>query len=128
MHLIGGLTGEGIEENIREAYAFIANNWNEGDEIVILGFSRGAFTARSISGLIEAIGVLTPVGMVDFLPIFKDWENQLDPDYTYQWPPDAPKGKARPTLKDDSYAQELKKVLTARHRHVKPLMQEHSVI
>jgi uncharacterized protein (DUF2235 family) len=71
--VIGGALGEGVTENIREAYEFIANNWQEGDEIVLLGFSRGAFTARSVAGLISAVGVLTRHGMNKFQYVFKDW-------------------------------------------------------
>lgn len=78
---IGGYLGEGISENIREAYAFICNNYNPGDQIFLIGFSRGAFTARSIGGLIASMGLLTKKGLGDFYPIFKDWENQYNLDY-----------------------------------------------
>jgi uncharacterized protein (DUF2235 family) len=56
--LWGGSTGEGLGENIREAYAFLVNNYQDGDRIVLIGFSRGAFTARSIGGLIGDFGLL----------------------------------------------------------------------
>lgn len=82
---IGGYLGDGISENIREAYAFIAKNYNEGDEIILIGFSRGAFTARSIGGLIASIGLLTSKGMTDFYPIFLDWENQRDRNFKNPW-------------------------------------------
>ena len=62
--LVGGGTGEGIGEHIREAYAFLSNNYTTGDLIFLLGFSRGAFTARSIGGLISGIGLLEKEGMV----------------------------------------------------------------
>jgi uncharacterized protein (DUF2235 family) len=39
--------GQGLDENIRLAYGRLIENDNEGDEIFIFGFSRGAFTARS---------------------------------------------------------------------------------
>ena len=93
---------------------FIAHNWNPGDEIILMGFSRGAFTARSISGLIEAVGVLTNSGVIDFLLIFKDWENQLDPNYQYMWPADVPNGEERPTFKNGRYAAELAKACLPR--------------
>ena len=75
-----------------------------------MGFSRGAFTARSIAGLIDAVGVLTQIGMIDFLLIFKDWENQLDPDYEMQWPPEWPEETKRPRFGEPSYIAELEKV------------------
>jgi len=55
---IGGAFGFGISENIKNAYAFIVSNYEEGDEIYLFGFSRGAYTARSIAGLIHNLGVL----------------------------------------------------------------------
>lgn len=72
---LGGACGDGLDEHIREAYAFIVQNYVEGDEIILLGFSRGAFTARSIAGLINTVGLLTRSGMAHFYRIFKDYEN-----------------------------------------------------
>ncbi|KAF2735839.1 hypothetical protein EJ04DRAFT_434138 [Polyplosphaeria fusca] len=85
--ILGGATGFGLAEHIREAYTFIAANYNRyaydvdgdgvnGDEIYIIGFSRGAFTARSIASFINDVGLLTPIGMTHFYTIFSDWENQ----------------------------------------------------
>jgi uncharacterized protein (DUF2235 family) len=53
-----GATGLGIDENIRSGYMFVAQNYVPGDEIFLFGFSRGAFTARSLSGLINGCGIL----------------------------------------------------------------------
>jgi uncharacterized protein (DUF2235 family) len=54
----GGITGYGIDAEIIDAYTWVIQNFNEGDEIFIFGFSRGAYTARSLSGLICKCGVL----------------------------------------------------------------------
>ena len=54
----GGITGYGIDDEIIEAYTWLIQNFEEGDEIFIFGFSRGAYTARSLSGLICKCGVL----------------------------------------------------------------------
>ena len=78
---VGGYLGVGASEHIREAYAFVCNNYEDGDEIFLVGFSRGAFIARSVLGLISAVGLLTKKGLGDFYPIFRDWENQADPSY-----------------------------------------------
>jgi uncharacterized protein (DUF2235 family) len=78
---VGGATGEGLDEHIREAYAFIVQNYIEGDEIILIGFSRGAFTARSIAGLIDTVGLLTRGGMAHFYRIFKDYENMNIKNY-----------------------------------------------
>ena len=56
----GGAFGTGLSANVIECYRFLANNYNEGDEIFIFGFSRGAFTARSLGGLIGTIGLVHP--------------------------------------------------------------------
>jgi uncharacterized protein (DUF2235 family) len=54
----GGMTGYGIDDEIIEAYTWLIQNFDEGDDIFIFGFSRGAYTARSLSGLICKCGVL----------------------------------------------------------------------
>jgi uncharacterized protein (DUF2235 family) len=56
--ILGGGTGAGLEQNIHDAYIFLLANYEPGDEIYIIGFSRGAFTARSIGGMIHKCGVL----------------------------------------------------------------------
>lgn len=56
--MIGGGLGAGISANIQSAYRFLANNYRQGDEIFLFGFSRGAYTARSLSGMLEEIGLL----------------------------------------------------------------------
>jgi uncharacterized protein (DUF2235 family) len=95
--LVSGLDGDDISEHIREAYAFIANNFDPQtqedlddtskpiDEIVILGFSRGAYTARCIATLITDIGLLTKKGMESFWGIFGDWMKQDMPGSESQW-------------------------------------------
>jgi len=77
----GGLLGTGISENIREVYSFIAANYTPGDEIILIGFSRGAFTVRSVASMIRDIGLLTRSGMNYFYPIFKDQENFRNKGY-----------------------------------------------
>lgn len=72
--IIAGAIGQGLAENIREAYSFIALNYVPGDEIYLIGFSRGAYTARSVAGLISDFGLLTRDGLAWFLDIFNDWE------------------------------------------------------
>ncbi len=58
--VIGGSTGKGLDANIRKAYEWLVENYNDGDEIFIFGFSRGAYTARSLAGLVANFGVLKP--------------------------------------------------------------------
>jgi uncharacterized protein (DUF2235 family) len=54
----GGLFGYGLSKNIKEAYGFLADKYNEGDHLFIFGFSRGAFSARSLAGLIRKCHIL----------------------------------------------------------------------
>lgn len=54
----GGVMGYGIDAEIIDAYTWLIQNFDDSDEIFIFGFSRGAYTARSLSGLICKCGVL----------------------------------------------------------------------
>lgn len=63
----GGAFGWGLTENIEEAYRGLAFSYQPGDEIYIFGFSRGAYTARSLAGLIRSSGI-PPRSRVDKIP------------------------------------------------------------
>jgi len=52
-HLRGGVTGEGLSKNIRQGYVHLSQTWKDGDRIWLFGFSRGAFTARSLAGMLR---------------------------------------------------------------------------
>lgn len=56
--LISGATGVGIHKNILDGYRYIVQNYEEGNQIYLFGFSRGAYTVRSLSGLINNCGIL----------------------------------------------------------------------
>lgn len=53
-----GATGLGVVSRIIRGYTFISRNYEPGDDIVILGFSRGAYTARALAGMISSEGLL----------------------------------------------------------------------
>jgi uncharacterized protein (DUF2235 family) len=57
--ILGGGIGKGIDEKILNAYRFLCLNYSKGDEIYLFGFSRGAYTVRSLSGLISRCGLLS---------------------------------------------------------------------
>lgn len=59
--IAGGASGAGLNENVVDGYRFLGNNYEDGDEIYIFGFSRGAYTARSLVGLIDLAGILKPM-------------------------------------------------------------------
>lgn len=52
------LEGRGINRQIRRAYGYIASRYRPGDRIFLIGYSRGAFAARSLAGLIDRVGLL----------------------------------------------------------------------
>jgi uncharacterized protein (DUF2235 family) len=55
---LGGMFGVGLDLNIIQAYRFLCLNYYEGDEIFLIGFSRGAYTVRSLAGFIYKCGLL----------------------------------------------------------------------
>ena len=54
----GGAFGWGLNANIKQAYRAVAMLYRPGDEIMIFGFSRGAYTARSLAGMIRKCGII----------------------------------------------------------------------
>jgi uncharacterized protein (DUF2235 family) len=64
--LRGGMFGFGLDQEVIDAYEWLIQNYGIGDELYIFGFSRGAYTARSLSGLISKCGLLqagAPLGV-----------------------------------------------------------------
>lgn len=62
--ILGGAFGLGLFANIRTAYRFLALNYDLGDDIFVIGFSRGAYTARSLVGMVGRVGLLTREALV----------------------------------------------------------------
>ena len=56
--IVGGAFGEGLVTTILDCYRFLVNNYVPGDELYFFGFSRGAYTVRSLAGLIRNSGLL----------------------------------------------------------------------
>ena len=54
----GVMTGKGINRQIERAYGVIATRYREGDRIVLIGYSRGAYAIRSLAGVIDRVGLL----------------------------------------------------------------------
>ncbi|HMI78670.1 MAG TPA: DUF2235 domain-containing protein, partial [Ferruginibacter sp.] len=81
--IVGGATGAGIDKNIKDMYSFFALNYEPGDEIYLFGFSRGAYTARSLAGFIRNCGVLKPayIHLVDkAYELYRDRNDYSTPD------------------------------------------------
>ncbi|GAA5979756.1 hypothetical protein JCM11641_004078 [Rhodosporidiobolus odoratus] len=67
-----GALGEGVLEKVRQGYYFIAENWNEGDEIYLFGFSRGAYIIRLLCTFINLVGILDPKSNLTLFPSIFD--------------------------------------------------------
>lgn len=52
--------GAGLKENVAQAYTFLMQHWLPGDELYVFGFSRGAYTARALVGMLNRPGLLRP--------------------------------------------------------------------
>lgn len=57
-HFLGGTTGSGLLANVKSAYRWLATHYMPGDRMFLFGFSRGAYTARKLAGLIARWGLL----------------------------------------------------------------------
>jgi uncharacterized protein (DUF2235 family) len=68
--LRGGALGKGLDANVRNAYQWLMSVYEEGDLIYLFGFSRGAYTARSLAGLINKCGLLYPGSMFSVPQLF----------------------------------------------------------
>jgi uncharacterized protein (DUF2235 family) len=80
----GGAFGRGIEANVREIYRFLVYNYEPGDRLFFFGFSRGAFTVRTLAGFMARVGL---VGKGDdyYVPeLYSCYENQKGPG-TPEW-------------------------------------------
>ncbi len=70
--LVGGGVGVGLSDNVRDAYYFLGQNFVPGSEIYVFGFSRGAYTARSLCGFIKAAGLLERPSVKDVWRAYMD--------------------------------------------------------
>lgn len=83
--LTGGAFGHGLEDNIHDAYRFLVGNYEAGDELFLFGFSRGAFTVRSITGMIRKCGILRRDVVTRYpeaLTLYRDAQRPDDPGPT----------------------------------------------
>ena len=63
--LRSGLTGAGLTEALLDGYRFVVDEYQSGDRISLFGFSRGAYTARSLAGMIGRVGIVDRTGLDD---------------------------------------------------------------
>lgn len=79
----GGVFGWGLDAKVKEAYQFVAQAYQPGDEIYLFGFSRGAFTARSVAGMIRKCGIIedtSPAGINKAFELYRKKGKRNHPD------------------------------------------------
>jgi uncharacterized protein (DUF2235 family) len=74
----GGVFGYGIDDVVINAYEWLIETFDDGDEIFIFGFSRGAYTARSLSGLISRCGLLKPGAPLSIRQLYERYKRGND--------------------------------------------------
>ncbi|MBB3695195.1 DUF2235 domain-containing protein [Sphingomonas sp. BK580] len=99
--LRGGALGYGLSENVLAAYEWLVSKYDDGDEIYIFGFSRGAFTARSLAGLIAKCGLLHRGSALSAVALYERY--QLDAEVRPRWKLDYVASQGGP-LSDDEKA------------------------
>jgi uncharacterized protein (DUF2235 family) len=91
----GGAFGQGLSGNVMQCYRFLVDNYVDpngdgaGDEIFLFGFSRGAFTVRSLAGFIRNVGLLKPEHADRIEEAYDHYRNPGD-----DWHPNGPKALA----------------------------------
>lgn len=78
--LTGGAFGQGLEDNLFAAYRFLMFNYEPEDEIYLFGFSRGAYTARSLAGMVRKCGILHPHSASRYQTAVRLYCDQQHPD------------------------------------------------
>ena len=68
--VLGGAWGAGFEEKIEQAMTFLSNNYEQGDQIFVFGFSRGAAQARGLTRFLDWLGGVPPKNIAYYIPIF----------------------------------------------------------
>ena len=56
--LLGKAIGYGLENDIRDVYAFLMNSFEPDDKVYLFGFSRGAYTVRAVASLLHMYGLI----------------------------------------------------------------------
>jgi uncharacterized protein (DUF2235 family) len=79
--IIKGLAfGSGLFENIEDAYRFLMSVHEPGDAVFLFGFSRGAYTARALAGMLHSVGLLHPGTENLFRFALKYWRSDFGKD------------------------------------------------
>jgi uncharacterized protein (DUF2235 family) len=74
--LLGGTSGKGIDTDIIAAYEWLVDHYDPGDDIFIFGFSRGAYTARSLAGFVAKCGLLKSGGALGVTQLYARYRSK----------------------------------------------------
>ncbi|MDY6816622.1 MAG: DUF2235 domain-containing protein [Pseudomonadota bacterium] len=83
-----GATGYGLEKNVMDGYRFLVHNYEPGDDIFLFGFSRGAYTARSLCGMINNCSILRKENaylVESAFRLYKTKSHKANDDYSMAW-------------------------------------------
>lgn len=86
--ITGGGMGAGLEKNVMDGYRFLVHNYEPGDEIYLFGFSRGAYTVRSLTGLLNNCSVLKSVEgrrIEEAFALYKNKRYKPNGTYSKKW-------------------------------------------
>src|SRR6266436_1272058 len=75
----GGVFGSGLGKNLKDAYEWLIDNYNPGDDIFIFGFSRGAYTARSLAGFVAKCGLLRSGAPLSINQLYARYTRETEP-------------------------------------------------
>jgi hypothetical protein len=75
----GGIFGYGLDAEVIQAYEWIVENYVPDDRIFLFGFSRGAFTARSLAGFISKCGLLKPGSPMSLTQLYARYRKRVSP-------------------------------------------------
>jgi uncharacterized protein (DUF2235 family) len=84
----GGVFGKGLEKNVMDGYRFIIHNYEPGDEIYLFGFSRGAYTVRSLCGLLNNCHILKGEfahKVEEAFALYKNPKHLPNGDFSNEW-------------------------------------------
>ena len=72
---LGGVVGLGLNKNVLQAYQFLAQNYQDGDDLIFFGFSRGAYTVRALAGLVAKVGLLQKLFLHELPDIYEQYRS-----------------------------------------------------
>jgi len=118
--ILGLATGYGLDDNVLAAYEFLVNNYSEGDNIYLFGFSRGAYTVRVLAGLVHKVGLVSPqqvnlagAGLTAYKQFSSNGQSGPGPGPNQLVDGDDEADQTGPATKDDQAAQ-FARILSAK--------------